>query len=501
MPEENKDNPTYTNPAYDVMSRQWIVVRAVTGGTPTMREAGETFLPRNPLEGPDSYKKRLKRVSFFNVFRETKMGMAGMVFRKEAKLSDDTPERIAEELKDVDLMGNDVDEFASQIFDEGCTVGQVYGFVDFTINDGVLNLAEERARGLRPYWVKIDAENILSWRTRVENGKVIVEQIVIREFVVEPAGQFLEVVRRQYKVIRENDFDVWRHKVKADGTEDNDELEIIAQGVNTLGEVPLVVFNFNRESTFVSTPPFLDLAYENISHWQSRSDHRNSLHFSSIAVLTIKGRATKDQGKSIEWAADSVLDLPQNAEAVFLETEGRALEATRNELQDSETRMARMGLSFIVEGDPDVKATKLKQDKAEGDSKLSKMVGELKRGMTRMMSFHQKWLTNNSDDMGGEYIPNTDFSDTTLSSEMVDKWIKLVEGNMISLETMWEALKQGEILPDDFENDVELQKLADELSARMKTEAAAFPDNKDDGNNEDEDDDNLNDEEDDDNET
>jgi len=467
-----KDDPRHLSSSYLKMAPEWKVVRDVTGGTPSMRAAGEQYLPRNPLESLGNYGKRLRRVSFFNVFRETKVGMAGMVFRKDASLSDDTPEQIAEHLEDVDLMGNDVDEFAFQAFDEGCTLGQVYGFVDFTINNGVTNLAEERALGLRPYWVMIEAENILSWRTRIQNGKVIFQQIVILEYVTAPSGDFTEEIFRQYKVIQENSFQVWRHIIK-DGKE-SDDLHIISEGINTLGEIPLVIFNFNRQGMFTSTPPLLDLAYENISHWQSRSDHRNSLHFSSIAVLAIFGRSSTDKGKAIEWAADSVLDLPQNAEAKFLEHEGRALSATREEVRDSETRMARMGLSFIVEGDPDIKATKLKQDKAEGDSKLSKMVGELKRGMTRMMSFHQKWLTNGADDFGGKYIPNNDFTDRRMSPEMVDKWSQLVNSNQISIETMWDALKEGEVLPKDFDEGAERQRILDEESKRMQNEADAF---------------------------
>ena len=477
---DKKDDPRYRTPAYDVMAQQWHVVRSVVGGTPVMREAGEEFLPKNPLESQKNYEKRLARVSFFNVFKETKVGMAGMIFRKEAQLSDDVPETILEHTEDIDLMGNDIDEFAFQIFDEACTVGHVFGFVDFTINSGVSSLAEERALGLRPYWVKIPAENLLSWRIRSQNGKQITAQIVIQENITEPAGDFLEVHRRQYRVIREKDWQLWKHILDKDGDE-TDEVRLDSDGINTLGEVPLTIFNFSRQGMFESRPPLLDLAYENIAHWQSRSDHRNSLHFSSVAVLTISGRPAADRKKDLAWAADSVLDLPANATAQFLEHKGSALSATREELKDIEARMARQGLSFVVEGDPDVKATKLKQDKAEGDSKLAKMVGELRRGMTQMLSLHQKWLTAGTDDQGGQYLPNDDFKDRSLSPEMVGRWAELVDKGQVSLETMWDALIEGDVFPKEFDKDIEIVRLNDELSKRMRTEAE-FLDNDTDPN-------------------
>ena len=35
--------------------------------------------------------------------------------------------------------------------------------------------------GLRPYWVHVLKENVLSWRTAREAGHTVLQQIVIRE--------------------------------------------------------------------------------------------------------------------------------------------------------------------------------------------------------------------------------------------------------------------------------------------------------------------------------
>lgn len=418
-----------------------------------MREAGTEYLPKNAGEKEENYQKRLQRTIFFNAFRKTLEGMAGMVFRKEPSLSE-VQDSILEHIKNVDLAGTDLNSFAANAFDEALQTGLYHVLVDFQSAEGIKTRADEVKAGLRPYWVGIKPENLLSWRTVIENGKVVLDQIVIREETVEADGEFGEKTIVRYRVWNRNQ---WKLLEIQDAEKDGkQEILEIGKGDHTLGIVPLVTFNFNPDGFMMSAPPMLDLAEENVGHWQSRADHKNLLHIVSIAALVLKGRGTNETGKDITWSSESVIDIPKEGDAFFLEHEGKALNATSQELKDIEERMARMGLSMVSEGDVDVKATKLRFDKSESDSFLSRFAKELDRGITQGLTFHAKWLGL---DKGGNYSTSKDFESRALSADQVKTLNEMVSTGKLSLETMWELLIKGEWLPENFDHEEEQRRI------------------------------------------
>ena len=58
------------------------------------------------------------------------------------------------------------------------------------VGDAMPTLGDEQALGLRPYWVPIRKDNIVSWRTRIEHGVTILTQLVLKECHLVPDGDF-----------------------------------------------------------------------------------------------------------------------------------------------------------------------------------------------------------------------------------------------------------------------------------------------------------------------
>jgi hypothetical protein len=48
-----------------------------------------------------------------------------------------------------------------------------------------------------------------------------------------------------------------------------------------------------------------------------------------------------------------------------------------------------------------------------------------------------------------------------LDPQVIAHLSRMVEAGQLSLETMWETLQQGEILPDGFDSEVEKERIAD----------------------------------------
>jgi len=57
--------------AVEKMAQEWPVISALMGGTRTMRETGQQFLPKWPKEDDESYKARLLSAVLHNVFKRT----------------------------------------------------------------------------------------------------------------------------------------------------------------------------------------------------------------------------------------------------------------------------------------------------------------------------------------------------------------------------------------------------------------------------------------------
>src|SRR4029079_3975648 len=77
---------------------------------------------------------------------------------------------------DVDARGNNLNVFARRIFNEAVVYGVAAFMVDHTRaikrTDGQpLSIAEEKAQGLRPYWVRIPVKHLLAVRTDFIGGR------------------------------------------------------------------------------------------------------------------------------------------------------------------------------------------------------------------------------------------------------------------------------------------------------------------------------------------
>jgi hypothetical protein len=147
--EDLKNKPAYKCNAYRDMELGWKIVRDVSLGALHLRELRAEYLPFEPAEDFRDFSIRLARAIFFNAFERTLHGLAGMVFRKEPKLSKDVPEIIrGREAAETDQ--------AEEIGILRDVVFALTGVEDAT-DDEVKRLA--RASGLADRYQKWKAEN------------------------------------------------------------------------------------------------------------------------------------------------------------------------------------------------------------------------------------------------------------------------------------------------------------------------------------------------------
>lgn len=484
------DQPDAARIAYLASIEAVETCRAVYGGTRAMREAGDRFLPRFPLEEDDAYEDRLARAVLYNAFKRTVKGLAGMAFRKDPALEDDVPieirgqeadpdtgqELVIGHAENIDLAGRHLSVFARDVFEAKLIDGHTFIFVDWWGADDARSRAEEREA--RPYWVHILRQQVIRWRAESFGGRTVLVSFAYIETDTEPDGEFGErLIRRvrQYDLVESDGETVSaagtrvRYRSWVQDVETTGGAWQVEEPGRLLGErmtrIPVVCDYADRAGFFESDPPLLDLAYENIRHYQLRSDRDTLLHTSHVPVFTLIG-VSRDQVAQMSIGAGTglVLDNPQ-AKAQYTEASGTGLAQSRDELKDTEQRMAAMGLAMLQRETRAAETAEAKRiDKAENDSQLAVMVRATGDALEEALWLHAMWMGLPD---GGSVSMNDDFGIEPLEPQMVQALAGLVRDNMLSLDTLWDLLKSGNILPDGFNAELERARIEDQAGASL----------------------------------
>lgn len=465
----NPASPDYKSAAWQRMLPGWTLCEDVMGGTQAIRAKTTQYLPQAPLEQQDEYNRRLLRTEFYNGFERTVRGLTGMVFRRNIELSDDVPEPLVEDWENIDGGGTHGDVFSRLVFEDGMVDGMAAILVDFPSlpKGAALTLADEKRMGLRPYWVHVKAKQIVSARVKSIFGRVVLTQAVIEEHAMVADGPFGEKDECRYRVFRLNTtpyetgkgpltvtWEVWTEQTLQGGAK-----ALLMTGNGTLANqtaIPLVpVYCGPRLAPFEVKPPLLDLAYANIAHYQVQSDHRYSLHIASVPILVFKGRDTSGGKQAV--GPNVGIDVDKDGDVKYVEHAGTALEATRNELKDLETRMASLGLAMLQQETRAAETAEAKRiDKAEQDSALAVAARGLQDAIEQALIYHAAYRRVET---GGSVLVNREFEELTLTPQMIQALSSLQIAGQISLDTLWDMLETGNLMPEDFEPEKEKLKL------------------------------------------
>lgn len=127
---EDKNKPDATSAAYRAMSGYWALAAALTGGTETLKAAGEKYLPQMKRETDGDYKTRLAAaVLTANMFTDAIKKFVSKVFSSAIVVEDEVK---GDWINDIDLCGNNLNKFARDVFSTGVNKSMVHILVDHT---------------------------------------------------------------------------------------------------------------------------------------------------------------------------------------------------------------------------------------------------------------------------------------------------------------------------------------------------------------------------------
>jgi hypothetical protein len=459
---------------YVDMAKHWTLIQDLMGGTLAMRAASTTWLPMEEGEESTGYTARLNRSILFGGFKDTVENLSSKPFARAINLqnNDSLPEQLQALENNADRTGKSLTQFAREVMESAIQYGLCHILVDYpairpTGDEDIPSLATQQQQDIRPYFVKIEAPSLIGWRIATdETGKPILTQIRIQEDTVEPDGEYGEERVERIRVLFP---DKWELHTKRSGGDWVREKGVISG--NSVG-IPLVTFYINPTGQLTAMPPFEDLAFLNLAHWQSDSDQRNILRFARVGLLAMTGLTDEDMERKIVWGPNRVFRTTStDADIKYVEHSGKAIEAGRKDLEQLVESMEVLGLQPLMERGQGKTATGRAMDEARQESSIQSWIRNLERALLKCYEIAAAWV-------GTQELPEdfaidifSDFGISIRGTEDIDKLIDMREKSMISHETFLREIKRRATLSDSVDIEDEISKVAEEQEVKAKQEA------------------------------
>ena len=460
---------------YSAMADYWRTVNDILGGAVTMRD--KRYLPKFEDEGDNDYARRRACAPFTNIYEDTGSNLASKPFSRELTLEEGASDEFLKLSEDIDGIGGNLHNFAKTTFRRGIDKAIEWIWVDHTRVDREagskpLSIAEERALGLRPYWVSIPAERVLAAYSERENGREIFVHVRIAEPTIERAG-YGETTKNRVRVIERHPigggiygpptYQLWEKQ-----TLNGIDIWVSIEGPTALSiaEIPLVAFcPTERDGTsWKLKPPLRKIAELQIVEFQLESGLQQALEYTAFPML---GAFGVDLSESLTGSGrltvgpKALLNSPpvstgQYGEWKFVEISGDSIKALEAHLDAIQKNMRDLGMQPLTQANLTVITTANVSLKA--NSAVQGWTLRLKDALEQALKYTAMWLGDVSS------APEVDiFQDFGVNLEgggELDVLLQAQAQGVLSKKTVQMELKRRSVLSENFDPDDEEKLLA-----------------------------------------
>lgn len=363
---------------YQLFMDETELVRTLLGGTKAMQYADKKYLPKFPLESDAAYKIRKENSVLFNAYRKTTNFLSGQVFQKNLVFSEDVPEEFEELFEDIDKKGNEINVFTKKSFKNGISKSVSFILVDSVKVDPneKLSKAEEKRRGIRPFLKEIRCVDVIGMIFDEDTGQLI--QVRIKETIKRKFGKYGTKKVKRIRVIEPGTWELFEENAKGD-------FNSIEKGNFSVDYIPIHLFIPGE----YGVPPLQDLADLNLHHWKSNSDQINILHQARVPLWFGK---KLDSKKMVSAVGHMIISDEDDADLKVVEINGNAISAGKEDLQETEAKMALFGLSMLVQKTGNVTATEKAINSAESNSSVSEWATDFETFLQAVLETLGKYI-------------------------------------------------------------------------------------------------------------
>lgn len=487
--------PDSTSGDYDAMAGYWRKAQTMLDGADAMRDAGELYLPKFPLERKKNYEYRRANAKFTNIFRDIVEHLASKPFAKPVVVD---PNKVGSQIKaladDIDSAGNNLHVFASRVFFAGIAKAVDYIMVDYTDVPVGATMAQEKAMGARPYWVQIAAENVVAVETAMVNGKEefvhvrILEPTKVRSRWTETIKERVRVYDRPKTKDVETGLDTygeptWELYEKQKLQTGEWVWVKIGSGALRVGKITLVPFVTGRRkgTSWQFEPPMRDAADLQIEHYQQETNLKSAKELTCFPMLKGKGIAPPPQDKSgrakaLEIGPAAVLYAPPTRDGMsgdwdFLEPGAESLKFLADQVDKTEQQLRELGRQPLTAQSGNLTVITTAVAASKGNSAVQAWALALKDALELALQYTALWLKDTTSK--AEVTVYTDFGIETSDASSMDQVLTMRAAGDLDRESMWDEAQRRGVLSADFDAEAAKERLAEEAPAEPSAEELA----------------------------
>lgn len=422
------------------------IIRSLRGGTESMRQAGQEYLPKEPGETPFAYSKRLKRSVLTNFIARVVKNLSSKPFSRPVGVTSESHPELADLFaSDIDGKGTSVSALASVVFQDALWNGTSFLCVDAPVDGG------------QPYVYWLSADDILGYKLD-EDGRLL--EIRISEVAAVADGEWGERNVARVRVFRRSGGKVlWSLYQESESA---DYVQVEPWRDFGLPEIPVIAIHSNpaeTRGTLFCPPPMTDLAYMNVAHWQEFSDQRNILHVARVPILFASG---VEEGVEIKIGVDSAIVANAGSDLKFVEHSGNAINAGRQSLQDLEGLMASYGIEMLQNNGVVETATGRALNAGENNNQIASMATATASAIAKVFEMLARFSRVSNASFTVDI--NTEYGINASTEELQALATARANGDLSQFEYLAELKRRG-VLRNDFNQEDNADRLATEYVA------------------------------------
>jgi len=474
---ENLDKPSADSLA---MQPYWHLVRDIVTGADAMRANAKTYLPQLPHESDANWNYRKSVAKFTNIYRDILEGLASKPFSVPVLVEEKgLPKQIEEFCDDVDGSDNDLTVYASNYFFNGINDALDWIFIDYPDvppatddrgNPRMRSQQEEAELGLKPFWSRIVASNVLEVRSKVVGG---VEQIQYFR-VLEPGDE--RRVRIMYRV---GDKAWWELYVEdreksAGGSGTNGATtawKFEKRGVFSIGLIPTVPFITGRRigRRWFFHPAMRDAADTQVELYREESGLNHVTSLAAFPMIAANGispeRDEEGKAKPQPIGPMAILYGPMSGDGKagsweILQPSADVMNFLMTKCEKTQTALRELGRQPLTAQSQQLTVITTAIAAQKANSAVQMWAYGLQDALANALRITALWFGIR--DWEPEVKVFTDFDVDGEGADDLNQLRQARDGGDLSQRSYWKELKRRNVLAPDFDPEAEEEALAEE---------------------------------------
>jgi hypothetical protein len=430
------------HPDYLSMLPAWARIDAVMAGSDGVKAEAKQFLPMTDYDvrNPEQYWAYVTRANFINYTLRTVSALEGLIYRKDPTVK--VPKQFEKRLDNIDNRGSNFYVFSKRVAHNLIRYGRVGIMIDY-IGEG-----RDRSDPLQtyPFLALYNAHSIVNWRTKIVNGSMTLDQVVLMEHFHQDR-EFGAVLAIRYKVL-DLENGVYRARTfEPTGSGDFVETDKVYPGRGAswsgINKIPFVIINPVDVSPDMHRPPILDLVDLNLSHFRTSADYESALHVLAQPTAVITGLPEENQTK-FQIGGPQIWRLPEGATAAYMEMRADGLSGSERALAMKVEAMREIGaqmLSSAADGPETATSARIRQHSQT--SVLSSIAGTCSTGLQRALQIALDWDSITGE---AEVELNQDYLESIMAPDMLRELTVTHREGLLTKRDYVYNLQRGELL-------------------------------------------------------